>query len=780
MIGIFQTEKTISKEAVVMLKIKKIGSEISTNIKWFISYLFVIIVPITMCILLWYHMQTSINDERIRFGKLQIKNIVKSVEAEAKFNAIAANQFKNSQIVKQAMSLVDINTSYDKEILERLSSEIINYKSKFGIRDSVFIYLKRVDIIVNEDGCFTPYNFWKKNYYNSNIGFAAWKNMIGKSMDVPYNLYTISFSDKGGYNYQSFLHTSILDRVNGNNYAVMAVQNYEPVDYLKEIDDSYFIIYDEHGELVYGPGNIRQELFPILSRSTTDEVVKSSNSMYIISHATSQSLKYKFVVAVKLYDVFTTSPVPFIYMGIIILMSAFCIWLLWVISQKNYTVIDKIVMRLKAVRGEGTSANEVSMIDSLIDKLIQEYQDTESLLRQQHSQFVSINISRLLHGHIKVFEEIQSGLVENNQIEFLSDYFAVIVIVLEDYKKFLGGTNQIPSEIGLVKFAVKNVAEEVIAAKGNRGYFAETEEIPAILVSLSPENLPNAKEMLIENCRFIQNFLSQQLNIRTTISISNIGMGVFDINRIYRQAIEFAEYKYVLGEEIVITPEDIDIQRDIKYTFTQERENWLINFLKLGEKARAIDLIDSVLYLEPKENMQDIKRLQCITYDVAAALIRFCCEEELSKEVFNEGEFLESLMNAKNIESMYTLISDAVEQICSQYTPENNLFVNNVTSYIDKVYSDNSISVTSISEHFGLHPTYMSNLFKEKTGIGLLEYINKVRINKSIEIMMNTNLTINEISEKVGYLNANTYIRVFKKLMGVTPNKYRTIKKTNF
>ena|GEM_PF-2944084 len=761
-----------------MFKISRFGSrKINAKIKWFISYLVVLIVPIIMCVLLWFYMQTSINKERVQLGQLQIRNIVKSVEEEAKANSISANQFKNSLVVKQAMSLIDVNTSYDKEVLSKLSSEILNYRYKFDIKDSVFIYLKRVDIVVNEDGYFTPLNFWKKNYSNSNIGFSDWKRMIGKSLDVEYNLYSITFFDKGGHDYQSFLHTTMLCKESSNNYAVMAVQDFAPIDYLQEIEDSYFIIYDTNQELVYGPGN--REIFSVLSQSIKDEVVRSGRNRYIINHATSQDLKYKFVVAVKLYDVFTTSPTPFIYMGIIILMSAFCIWTLWVISKKNYTVIDKIVMRLKAVRGEGTSANEISMIDSLIDKLVKEHEDHAILLHKQNSQFVSINISRLLHGHVKVYEEIQSGMVDKYGIEFLSDYFAVIVIALEDYKEFLENKNQkvMSTEIGLVKFAIKNVAEEVIAEKGNRGYFAETEEIPTILVSLSSENLSNAKEILVENCKFIQKFLSQQLSIKTTISISNIGMGISDIHRIYRQAIEYVEYKYVLGEEIIITPEDIDIQKDVKYSFTKEREDWLINFLKVGDTQQAIQLIDSVLYLEPRDNIQDIKRLHCITYDIAAALIRFCCEEELSKEVFDEEKFLEELTNARNLENMYILISDAIKQICSKYTPTNNTFIDNVISYIEKVYSDNSLSVSSIAEHFNLHPTYMSNAFKAKTGVGLLEYINRVRINKSIELMMNANLTINEISEKVGYLNANTYIRIFKKLMGITPNKYRTIKK---
>ena len=57
----------------------------------------------------------------------------------------------------------------------------------------------------------------------------------------------------------------------------------------------------------------------------------------------------------------------------------------------------------------------------------------------------------------------------------------------------------------------------------------------------------------------------------------------------------------------------------------------------------------------------------------------------------------------------------------------------------------------------------------------MLEYINKLPVNKSIELLLTTDYSVNHIAEKVGYLNANTYIRIFKKNMGETPNKFRSL-----
>nr|WP_246238994.1 helix-turn-helix transcriptional regulator [Paenibacillus anseongense] len=69
--------------------------------------------------------------------------------------------------------------------------------------------------------------------------------------------------------------------------------------------------------------------------------------------------------------------------------------------------------------------------------------------------------------------------------------------------------------------------------------------------------------------------------------------------------------------------------------------------------------------------------------------------------------------------------------------------------------------------------TYLSKLFREQTGEGLLDYINKVRIVKAKELIENQNITLNEIASLVGFSDVNALIRIFKKYEGVTPGKYK-------
>ena len=65
--------------------------------------------------------------------------------------------------------------------------------------------------------------------------------------------------------------------------------------------------------------------------------------------------------------------------------------------------------------------------------------------------------------------------------------------------------------------------------------------------------------------------------------------------------------------------------------------------------------------------------------------------------------------------------------------------------------------------------------FKQKMNIGLLEYINNIRVEKSIEFLKDKNLKINDIANMVGYSVPRTFLNIFKKVTGLTPSQYREL-----
>lgn len=96
-----------------------------------------------------------------------------------------------------------------------------------------------------------------------------------------------------------------------------------------------------------------------------------------------------------------------------------------------------------------------------------------------------------------------------------------------------------------------------------------------------------------------------------------------------------------------------------------------------------------------------------------------------------------------------------------------------VKTHIEQHYQDPNLSLTQLSDAFGISPTYISKLFKEELGEKFIDYITKVRMTRAIELLLNTEDTIQDISLAVGYLYPLTFIRGFKKVVGTTPGSYR-------
>ena len=70
-------------------------------------------------------------------------------------------------------------------------------------------------------------------------------------------------------------------------------------------------------------------------------------------------------------------------------------------------------------------------------------------------------------------------------------------------------------------------------------------------------------------------------------------------------------------------------------------------------------------------------------------------------------------------------------------------------------------------------PYYVSRLFKEELGLTFIEYLTKIRIDAAKRLLLETNMTVSEISDLVGYQDPSYFTKVFKKREGVTPTQFR-------
>jgi len=111
--------------------------------------------------------------------------------------------------------------------------------------------------------------------------------------------------------------------------------------------------------------------------------------------------------------------------------------------------------------------------------------------------------------------------------------------------------------------------------------------------------------------------------------------------------------------------------------------------------------------------------------------------------------------------------------------PETKKAGSHLITELVKFISENfrQISLEDVAKHFHFSLPYTSKIIKLKTGTTFNKLLRDIRMEHAKRFLTSTNMTINEISEAVGYLNIEHFIKTFKKEFNTTPSQYRKASK---
>lgn len=92
--------------------------------------------------------------------------------------------------------------------------------------------------------------------------------------------------------------------------------------------------------------------------------------------------------------------------------------------------------------------------------------------------------------------------------------------------------------------------------------------------------------------------------------------------------------------------------------------------------------------------------------------------------------------------------------------------------YLGDHFAEPEISLSDLAAHVGVSRNHLSWEFTRETGETITEYLAHLRVNEAARLLKATSLKVYEIAEQVGYPNVEHFSRIFKKVMGVSPNRY--------
>lgn len=107
----------------------------------------------------------------------------------------------------------------------------------------------------------------------------------------------------------------------------------------------------------------------------------------------------------------------------------------------------------------------------------------------------------------------------------------------------------------------------------------------------------------------------------------------------------------------------------------------------------------------------------------------------------------------------------------SVYSPED--YINLALSFIKKNYDH--ICVADIVDYIGITRSWLYTLFKKRLNTSPQEYLISYRLEKSTQLLRDTEFSVTDIAAMIGYVDTLTFSKAFKKNFSVTPAQYRKL-----
>ncbi|WP_249308741.1 response regulator transcription factor [Lederbergia citrea] len=147
--------------------------------------------------------------------------------------------------------------------------------------------------------------------------------------------------------------------------------------------------------------------------------------------------------------------------------------------------------------------------------------------------------------------------------------------------------------------------------------------------------------------------------------------------------------------------------------------------------------------------------------------------EALEKEKYSYFASINDATHVKEATALlHSFLAEANTIITSKSNDISHPNMRKLLDYIERHYAE-SISLSEMAKHFHFNPSYLSTFFNTHNKEGFSEYLNRIRIEKSVELLEKGTVSISEISGMVGYSDHSYFTKVFKKMMGISPSSYR-------
>ncbi len=245
----------------------------------------------------------------------------------------------------------------------------------------------------------------------------------------------------------------------------------------------------------------------------------------------------------------------------------------------------------------------------------------------------------------------------------------------------------------------------------------------------------------------------------------------------YEQARTASRYA---SKNHVFLPYDVIGKKTAGVYYPIEISVKLLHFITTGNTPQVQEMFQLIHRENFTERSLPVNMLNYLLSDIRNTLMK--ARFSLPPEAEADGKELEQLDKALAQQATLPLCESIAVSLCGFFsgTMKPADPIPEIRDYLKQNYGDPSICLSMLSNQFHISESYLSHLFKEKTGENFSVHLEKLRLNEAAKRLKKPEqngkgkeLSINALYMEVGYNSAVTFRRAFKKHFGMTPSEMR-------
>lgn len=277
----------------------------------------------------------------------------------------------------------------------------------------------------------------------------------------------------------------------------------------------------------------------------------------------------------------------------------------------------------------------------------------------------------------------------------------------------------------------------------------------------------------------IRTLLINKLKCQVCIGVGNTYDNVSRIKTSYKEACDALNYKIIAGKNQVINYNDISFSHTKTHTIQNDNIDALAFYIRAGLKKKSSDYIEVAFSEENLSgNSINIDSIRVLASSIISVLLNVITEIEIDIPIiFSDNQPFEQVFKIDTLPEMKKYLLKLSETTINTILSIQNKKVNQVIEDIKKHLQDNlshpELSLSNTAKKFYMNASYLSRIFKQETGFTFVEYLTKIRMDKAIKLIKETNLKAYQVAEKVGISNPHYFSICFKKWAGVSINDFK-------